>query len=285
MDDEPHTERTRSTTTRAIAVPGGTVLARTLGSTTAGIPLVVLTHLAANLDSFDPELVQPLAEHGGVVLLGYRGVGGAGGRARDSIEDMATDALAAIRALGLDRIDLFGLSMGGMVAQEIVERAPGLVEHLVLAGSGPAGGPGLARMTGVVVRTILRGLVTATDPTTLLFFTRTPVGRRAAADYRARLTRPRADRDRAISPAVFRAQLRAVRRWGDRPLVSTPSGFTGPALLVHGDSDRMVSVANVDVLRDRFPHASVRIVPDAGHGVVSQDRTAVVDAVRDLLGQ
>jgi pimeloyl-ACP methyl ester carboxylesterase len=47
----------------------------------------------------------------------------------------------------------------------------------------------------------------------------------------------------------------------------------------------MVPVTNVDVLRDRFPHASVRIVPDAGHGVVSQDRTAVVDAVRDLLGQ
>lgn len=285
MDTGARSDRSASTRTRAIAVPGGTLLVRTLGSTTAGIPLVVLTHLAANLDSFDPELVEPLAEHGGVVLLGYRGVGGAGGRARDSIEDMATDALAAIRALGLDRIDLVGLSMGGMVAQEIVERAPGLVHHLVLAGSGPAGGPGLASMTGVVVRTILRGLVTATDPTTLLFFTRTPAGRRAAADYRARLARPRTDRDRAIGPAVFRAQLRAVRRWGDRPLVSTPSGFTGPALLVHGDSDRMVPVANVDVLLDRFPQATVRIVPDAGHGVVSQDRAAVATAVHDLLGR
>lgn len=285
MDVGGHTDRAALARARAIAIPGGTLLARTLGSTTAGIPLVVLTHLAANLDSFDPEIVEPLAEHRGVVLLGYRGVGGAEGRARDSIEDMAADALAAIRALGLERVDLVGLSMGGMVAQEIVERVPGLVEHLVLAGSAPAGGPGLARMTGVVVRTILRGLVTATDPTTLLFFTRTPAGRRAAATYRARLARPRADRDRAVGPAVFRAQLRAVRRWGDRPLESMPSRFTGPALLVHGDADRMVPVANVDVLLARFPQAAVRIVPDAGHGVVSQDRLAVVDAIRDLLGR
>lgn len=285
MDTGARSDRTASTTTRAIAVPGGTVLARTLGSTTTGTALVVLTHLAANLDSFDPELVEPLAEHRGVVLLGYRGVGGARGQARDSIEDMATDALAAIGVLGLDRIDLVGLSMGGMVAQEIVERAHDLVDHLVLAGSAPAGGPGLARMTGVVVRTIVRGIVTGTDPTTLLFFTRTPTGRRAAAAYRARLVRPRADRDRAVSLAVFRAQLRAVRRWGDRPAEAAPSRFAGPTLLVHGDADRMVPVANADALLDRYPQASVRIVPDAGHGVVSQDRAAVVAAVHDLLGR
>jgi|GEM_PF-4224100 len=60
-------------------------------------------------------------------------------------------AIAANRALGLSRVDLFGLSMGEMVAQEVLRLAPDLVDKVVLAGAGPQGGPGLTRMTGVMV--------------------------------------------------------------------------------------------------------------------------------------
>ena len=181
-----------------------------------------------------------------------------------------------MRALGLGRVDLFGLSMGGMVAQAILERAPKLVDRVILASTGPEGGPGLATMTGVMVRSILRGIVTATDPTALLFFTRTSRGRREAKEYASRLKRRRDDRDAAVSLGVFRAQLRSVAEWGRRPL---PRGRSAvPALILHGDSDRMVPPANVDALRSRFDGAPVRVFPDSGHGVVSQNRRAVVDA-------
>lgn len=267
--------------TQAVSAAGATFVYRELGSHRGGVPLLGLTHLGANLDSWDPELVDPLAAHRRVILLGYRGVGASTGTARDRFEDMAADAIAAIGALGLSRVDLFALSMGGMVAQEILRQAPDLAERVILAGTGMQGGPGLTAMTGVTVRTTLRGAVTFTNPTSLLFFTRTATGRQAATAYHARLQLRRTDRDKPVTPGVFRAQLRAVNRWGHQTPPAT--SFTGPVLILHGDRDRMVPVGNADALLARYPHAQVHIVADAGHGVASQNRDAVTDTVTRFL--
>lgn len=276
--------RFETTPTQVLSGPAGGIAVRFVGQTAApGVPLVALTHLGGNLDSFDPEVVDPLAGDRRVVLVGYSGVGASDGPLRDSIEDMAADVIAVVRTLGFERVDLLGLSMGGMVAQEISDQAPELVDHLVLAGSGPAGGPGLTRLTGVMVRGILTGIITRTDPTVRLFFTRTRSARRAAAAYRSRLARRTRARDTPVGIGVFRAQLRAVRRWGDRHWSPSPSAFTGPVLVLHGDSDRMVPATNAEALRDRYPQATIRIFPDSGHGVVSQNRTDIVTAVRQLL--
>ncbi|PRI10463.1 alpha/beta fold hydrolase [Leucobacter massiliensis] len=267
--------------TRAVDAADATVVYRELGSEHGGVPLVALTHLGANLDSWDPELVDPLAQHRRVIFLGYRGVGASNGTVRDRFEEMAADAIAAIRALGLSRVDLLGLSMGGMVAQEIARQAPDLVERVVLAGTGPQGGPGLTVMTGVTVRTILRGILTFTNPTTLLFFTRTPVGREAAKAYQARLKLRRTGRDKPITPSVFRAQLRAVKRWGHQ---SPPaSAFTQPVLILHGDQDRMVPVGNADALLARHPGADMQIFSDSGHGVAFQNRDSVTGIITRFL--
>jgi pimeloyl-ACP methyl ester carboxylesterase len=266
---------------RPVAAEGAELVYRELGARNGGVPLVGLTHLGANLDSWDPELVDALAQHRRVILLGYRGVGASAGTVRDRFEDMAADAIAAIRTLGFSRVDLFGLSMGGMVAQEIMRQAPGLVERVILAGTGPQGGPGLTAMTKVTVRTILRGLVTFTNPTTLLFFTRTGAGREAAESYQARLKLRRTGRDKPVTPSTFRAQLRAVSRWGHQ----TPSAaaFTGPVLILHGDRDRMVPIGNADASLARHPDADVRVFADSGHGVAFQNRHSITGTVTRFL--
>jgi hypothetical protein len=71
----------------------------------AGVPLVVLTHLGANLDSWDPRIVDGPAEDCHVIAAGYRGVGKSTGQIRDSIEDMAEDMaqLAAVRRWGMQQ--------------------------------------------------------------------------------------------------------------------------------------------------------------------------------------
>ncbi|CAM3483423.1 alpha/beta fold hydrolase [Occultella aeris] len=269
--------------TRPLTIDGSQLVVRNLGvGHDAQLPLVALTHLGANLDSWDPELVDPLAAGRRVILLGYRGVGASSGGVRDRFADMAMDAIAAIRGLGLSRVDVFGLSMGGMVVQEILRLAPEVVDRVILAGTGPQGGPGLTRMTGVFLRGVARGAVTFTNPTSLLFFTRTPQGTQAASDYQARLRRRRADRDRAVSPAVLPAQLRAVNRWGHE-LPAPLMEHIGPVLILHGDSDRMVPPGNVDALRKAFPDAQTQIFPDSGHGVVSQNRQAITDIIDRFL--
>lgn len=267
--------------TRTLAAEGVQFVYRELGKQHGGVPLVGLTHLGANLDSWDPEVVDALAESRRVILVGYRGVGASTGSVQGRFEDMATDIISVIHALGLPRVDVLGLSMGGMVAQEILRRAPELAERVILASTGPQGGPGLTAMTRVMVRKILRGLVTFTPATTLLFFTPTSNGRQAAKAYQARLKRRHTGRDTRVTPSVLRAQLRAVNLWGqEQPEDNT---LAGPVLILHGDSDRMVPIGNVTPLLARFPHAEVRIFADSGHGVVPQNRHAVTDTIKRFL--
>ncbi|WP_218712942.1 alpha/beta fold hydrolase [Arthrobacter sp. BF1] len=122
--------------TRTVGVGGVGIAYREIGSA-ENIPLVALTHLGANLDNWDPRIVDALATGRRLILLGYQGVGRSCGPIRARIEEMAGDAIKAIRALVQSQIDLFGLSMGGMVSQEIAHRTPWLVSRLILAISGP----------------------------------------------------------------------------------------------------------------------------------------------------
>src|SRR5213078_1011542 len=167
-----------------------------------------------------------------------RGVGASSGSTPTSIEEMASDAIAFIRVLGFDQVDLFGFSMGGMIAQLIAQEEPQLVRKLILAGTGPAGGEGIDKVTRVTYLDTARGLLTGQDPKQFLFFTRTPNGRRAGKAFLARLQERTSDRDQAISVGSFRAQLKAIHRWGQQQPANLAS-IHQPVLVMNGESDKM----------------------------------------------
>ena len=114
-----------------------------------GVPLVLLNHWGAVLDNFDPRVVDGLASKHRVIATDYRGIGASSGTAPVTIDEMARDAIALIRALGFDKVDLLGFSLGGFVAQEVTLKAPDLVRKLILTGTGPAGGTGIANVGAV----------------------------------------------------------------------------------------------------------------------------------------
>ena len=129
---------------------------RELGPST-GMPVVLLTHLAAVLDNWDPRVVDGIAAKHRVIAFDNRGVGASTGQDADTIEEMARDAVTFIRALGLERVDLLGFSMGGMIAQVIAQEQPQLVRRLILAGTGPAGGEGIKNVTRLSHLDTVRG--------------------------------------------------------------------------------------------------------------------------------
>jgi pimeloyl-ACP methyl ester carboxylesterase len=182
---------------------------------------------------------------------------------------MAADAVSFIRSLGLDRVDLFGFSMGGMIAQVIAQQQPQLVRKLIIAGTGPAGGEGIEKVTRITYLDTARGLLTRQDPKQFLFFTRTPNGRRAGKEFLARLEERTNDRDKAISVRSFRAQLKAIHRWGQQQPADLAS-IHQPTLVMNGDDDRMVPTGNTVDLDRRLPNSQLVIYPDAGHGGVFQ---------------
>jgi pimeloyl-ACP methyl ester carboxylesterase len=234
----------------------------------SGVPVVFLTHLTAVLDNWDPRVVDGIAARHRVITFDNRGVGASSGSTPTTIEEMASDAVTFIRALGFDQVDLFGFSMGGMIAQVIAHEQPQLVRKLILAGTGPAGGEGIDKVTRISYLDITRGLLTRQDPKQFLFFTRTANGRRAGKQFLARLEE-RTDRDQAISVGSFRAQLKAIHRWG-RQTPADLSGIHQPVLVMNGESDRMVPTKNTVDLDRRLPNSELVVYPDAGHGGVFQ---------------
>src|SRR6266540_1894739 len=149
--------------TRTISAGGVDFAYRELGPTT-GIPLVLVTHLAAVLDNWDPRVVDGVATERRVIAFDNRGVGATTGATPRTIQAMAKDAAMFIRALGLTQVDLLGFSMGGMIAQVIAQNDPELVRRLILAGTGPAGGEGITRVTRLSHLDTVRGLLTLPDP-------------------------------------------------------------------------------------------------------------------------
>jgi pimeloyl-ACP methyl ester carboxylesterase len=254
--------------TQTINAGGVKFAYRQLGPST-GVPVILLTHLAAVLDNWDPRVVDGIAAKHRVIAFDNRGVGASSGSTPTTIEEMARDAVSFIRALGFDQVDLFGFSMGGMIAQVIAQQEPRLVRKVILAGTGPAGGEGIEKVTRITYLDIARGLLTRQDAKQFLFFTRTPNGRAAGKEFLARLEERTNDRDKAISVGSLRAQLKAIHRWGQQ----TPADLASvhqPVLVMNGESDRMVPTENTVDLDRRLPNSELVIYPDAGHGGVFQ---------------
>ena len=256
------------TPTQTITVGGVEFAYRQLGPHT-GVPVVFLTHLAAVLDNWDPRVVDGIAAKHRVITFDNRGVGASSGRTPTTIEEMARDAVTFIRALGFDQVDIFGFSMGGMIAQVIAQEEPQLVRKMIIAGTGPAGGEGIEKVTRISYLDTARGLLTRQDPKQFLFFTRTPNGRRAGKEFLARLQERTNDRDKAISVGSFRAQLKAIHRWGQQKPADLAS-IHQPALVMNGESDKMVPTKNTVDLDRRLPNSQLVLYPDAGHGGVFQ---------------
>jgi pimeloyl-ACP methyl ester carboxylesterase len=254
--------------TRTVTAGGVEFAFRELGGS-SGTPLVLLTHLAAVLDNWDPRVVDGLARERRVIAFDNRGVGASSGSTPRSIDEMALDAVTFIRGLGLTEVDLFGFSMGGMIAQLMALQEPALARRVILAGTGPAGGEGIDKVTRISYLDTARGLLTRQDPKQFLFFTRTRNGKTAGKEFLARLKERTTDRDKAITVASFQSQLKAIHRWGTQK-PSDLSRIVQPVLLVNGESDKMVPTSNTTDMHRRLPNSELVIYPDAGHGGVFQ---------------
>src|SRR5215204_485619 len=198
---------------QTITAGGVTYAYRELGPK-GGIPVIFFVHLAATLDNWDPRIIDPIAKDHHVIAFDNRGVGASTGHVPDSVEAMADDAYAFIRALGFDQVDVFSFSLGGMVAQALVVKHPDLVRRLILTGTGPAGGKDIDKVAGTTYFDMLRAAFTRSDPKEFLFFNRNATGKRAAKAFVERLKERAADRDKPITVKAFQTQLKAIKRWG-----------------------------------------------------------------------
>ena len=249
-----------------IAVQGQTIAYKRVGKPGAS-PILFLNHLAANLDGCDPLIIDTLAQHFEVYCFDYPGIGRSEGKAPLSVEAMASATISFVRALGLERIHLLGLSLGGFVAQAILAQAPTLAESVILAGTGPAGDRGIARGPRITFYDMLHGTLTASDVRLYLFFPQTSTARARGKDF---VQRSKSSQDKPTALPSFLRQLRAVVAWAKAPQQDF-AGTPHRVWVVNGDKDRMVPTQGSYALAERLPNATLTIYKGAGHGAIFQE--------------
>lgn len=234
------------------------------------IPVILLNHWGAVLDNFDPRVVDNISKDRRVIAIDYRGIGASSGNAPLTVGEMADDTVSFIRKMGLDKVILFGFSLGGFVAQDVALKNPELIEKLILAGTGPAGGKGINQVGKISWPLIMKGFLTFKDPKFYLFFTSTANGKKSASDFLARLKERKNNRDKAPSVKSFLRQLKAIEAWGNQ----SPQKLENiqiPTLIVNGDNDIMVPTINSYDMAKRIKDSELIIYEDAGHGGIFQN--------------
>ncbi|MFQ6146807.1 alpha/beta fold hydrolase [Streptomyces seoulensis] len=253
--------------TRYTPGPDGELFAYRRFGRAGGVPLVMCMRLRGTLDHWDPLLLDLLAADREIIIFDYRGVNGSTGQPATTIEDMVDGSLAFVRALGLERFDVLGWSMGGIVAQGIALTAPDLVRRLVVAASSTGGLPDLPPMSGRT-REIMGKPSYDEEDYLHLFHPDTDQAREAGRDSLRRMAVRLEQSQAVVSPEATRAQFEAIASfqgfWHRR------SELTMPTLVAGGAHDTVIHSYALHAMSRELPHAKVVIYSDAGHGFLAQ---------------
>jgi pimeloyl-ACP methyl ester carboxylesterase len=233
-----------------------------------GVPLVFNQHFTGTMDHWDPAVTDGFAKDREVILFNYAGVSSSSGEVPTRIEKMGTNAVAFIKALRLAKVDVLGFSIGGLVAQEIALQAPDLVRRLVLVGTGPRSGEGMASLTPEA-QEIFGATYDEPDHLWLrVHFTKSEKSQAAGREFLKRFRLRAENRDPEVNEKVAPAQIEAITAWGaprEKPFEYLKS-ICQPALVVNGGKDVIVYSVNSFILQQHLPDAQLILYPDANHG-------------------
>jgi pimeloyl-ACP methyl ester carboxylesterase len=233
-----------------------------------GVPLVLNQHFTGTMDHWDPAVTDGFAKDREVILFNNAGVSSSSGEVPTTFEKMGANAVTFIKGLGLAKVDVLGFSIGGFIAQEITLRAPDLVRCLVLVGTGPRGGQGMATRTPEAQR-IFSATYDPPDEIWLsVYFTQSNASQAAGREFLKRFRRRTENRDPPVNERVAPAQIEAIGKWGapqEKPFEYLKS-IRQPTLVVNGGKDVIVYSVNSFILQQNLPNAQLILYPDASHG-------------------
>jgi 3-oxoadipate enol-lactonase len=202
-----------------------------------------------------------------------------------TIPDMADDAANLMSAIGLERASVYGISMGGMIAQELALRHPERVTKLVLGCTMP-GGPSAIPAADEVVQTLRDGSrMMADNPD-------------AALDLIIPLLFP--PDFTAAHPEIKQFMLAGIQMAPPTPSTTADRALAGimqfdafdrlpaikcPVLIVHGEQDILVPPRNAALIKEKIPQAELYMIPGAGHNFAAADPFGVCRYITDWLKQ
>jgi 3-oxoadipate enol-lactonase len=228
----------------------------------AGEPLLMLQGMSGHHLHWREPFMAALERDFDCIAVDHRSTG-LSPRSEDpfTLVDLADDAAAVLDRLGLETVHLLGISMGGMVAQELVLRHPDRVRTLVL-GCTYAGGPGQSLSAPEVLQILSEGLQSGDRTRALRAGWSVNVSEAFAADEANYAAFEEVAVQRPVPVAVILRQMQAIGRHDTSARL--PS-IEVPTLVIHGTEDRMLPFANGEAIAQTIPGARLAPLEGVGH--------------------
>ena len=250
-----------------------------------GHPLLFLQHFTGTLDGWDPAVTDPIAAGRSVILFESAGIGRSSGKVPETVAGMADHALTFLEAIGLAQVDVLGFSLGGMVVQVMALKRPALLRRIILTGTGPEGGVGVAMDRPELLKIFVDQNMPMSEKLLKLFFETTETSQSAGRRFVERLARRTRDKDTPATAEAAGAQLAAMAKWaksGGQPYADLKK-ITQPVLVTNGNNDTMIPTVNSFTLSEHLTNAQLIIYPDSGHGALFQHAGAFTSHVSEFL--
>lgn len=268
-----HAGSAASVPTQHVDVKGTAIAYRVVGSG-PGVPLVLLNRFRGTMDHWDPRLIDRLASERRVILFDQPGFARSAGTPPDSLAGFAASAVEVVRALGIEKFDVLGFSMGGTVALQVLLDHPEKVRRAVIAGSGPGHVPDVpaGESAETKVWPVATKPVNSDEDFLYLFFEPTSTSQKAGRDYLARLGERKDAFSAQVSAQAWQAQLKSASgvQAPTASLLHRLTEVRHPVLVANGRRDIMVPTYASYAMAQQLPDARLVIYPDAGHGFLFQ---------------
>jgi 3-oxoadipate enol-lactonase len=228
----------------------------------SGEPLLLIQGMSGHRLHWGEPFLSALEPDFELIAFDNRGTGESPrAEAPFTIADMADDAAELLDELGLGAVDVLGVSMGGMIAQELVLRRPELVRSLVL-GCTYAGGPEGRLTAPEVAQVLFEGIQSGDREQAVRAGWSFNVSKAFAADeanfeafHELALTRP-------VAVAVIMQQMQACMAHDTSARLGA---IAAPTLVIHGSEDQMLDVANGEAIARAIPGARLERLEGVGH--------------------
>ena len=228
----------------------------------AGPPLLLIMGMSGTRLTWGEPFLEALRPHFDTIVYNHRGIGASTRvEAPFTIRELAGDAAALLDALELESAHVMGISMGGMVAQELALAQPARLRSLVL-GCTYSGGPGSSRSSPQVWEALAEAMAAGDRERALRVAWEANVSEGFAGDDAAFARfQDIAARMRVAIPVIM-AQAQAVL---GHDTSARLADVTTPTLVVHGTEDRMIPVSNARMIAGLIPDARLEILDGVGH--------------------
>jgi pimeloyl-ACP methyl ester carboxylesterase len=240
-----------------------------------GDPLLVVMGLGSSSAAWNPELIAGLARSFRVITYDNRGTGRSDKPDIPySLEIFAADAIALLDALKLDRVHLFGVSMGGMIAQEFALRYAPRLQTLTL-GCTTLGGRNAVPPPPESIKLLTAPRDGASEEAI--------IRRGWPLAYTPAFIRDRRDKLEESIPRllahptpVFAYKRHLDATYGLKTYDRIPA-ITTPTLILTGAEDVLIPAKNAEILAQRIPGARLQIIPALGHAFFNENPAAFLE--------